>query len=208
VGITDFAARPVLSPIAAYGLQLLLEEPDLEAESGRGLMIVASLSDRWGVEPARSGKAVWFSLALSRLKSVSGPSTQDMRRRSLPTLTGPRAGPQARPPPAHSHAGTTPRGWSGSTATLRTAGRGRLGRVAPRIFRRFRRLHPAGSDSAQLNRPATAACVSASTMEGAPVCTLMRQGSYPRGCAIATAIPHRGRWRRRAWLRPRGRGRP
>ena len=30
--------------------------------SGRGLMIVEALADRWGVEPTVSGKAVWFEL--------------------------------------------------------------------------------------------------------------------------------------------------
>jgi anti-sigma regulatory factor (Ser/Thr protein kinase) len=65
VAVTDFGRRPVLSPIAAYGLRLLLEEPDLDAESGRGLMIVASLADRWGIDPEPEGNTVWFALSLS-----------------------------------------------------------------------------------------------------------------------------------------------
>jgi anti-sigma regulatory factor (Ser/Thr protein kinase) len=64
VAVTDFDARPMLSQIEALGLRSLLVEPDLEAESGRGLMMVASLSDRWGIEPAPRGKTVWFSLSL------------------------------------------------------------------------------------------------------------------------------------------------
>ena len=28
--------------------------------SGRGLLIVATLADRWGVQPAVGGKSVWF----------------------------------------------------------------------------------------------------------------------------------------------------
>lgn len=32
---------------------------------GRGLMIVASLADRWGVERRAVGKTVWFALSLS-----------------------------------------------------------------------------------------------------------------------------------------------
>lgn len=34
-----------------------------EAEGGRGLAIVASLADTWGVEENGSGKSVWFTLA-------------------------------------------------------------------------------------------------------------------------------------------------
>jgi anti-sigma regulatory factor (Ser/Thr protein kinase) len=69
VSVTDFGSKPVLSPIAAYGLRLLLEEPDLDAESGRGLMIVASLADRWGIDPAPDGNTVWFALSLSPAES-------------------------------------------------------------------------------------------------------------------------------------------
>lgn len=34
------------------------------SERGRGLAMVDALSTRWGVEPRRNGKAVWFSLDL------------------------------------------------------------------------------------------------------------------------------------------------
>jgi serine phosphatase RsbU (regulator of sigma subunit)/anti-sigma regulatory factor (Ser/Thr protein kinase) len=34
-----------------------------ESPSGRGLLIVDNVSDRWGVEPSRSGKQVWFELS-------------------------------------------------------------------------------------------------------------------------------------------------
>ncbi|MGX2994753.1 ATP-binding protein [Streptomyces sp. JNUCC 64] len=37
---------------------------DTEAEGGRGLRLVASTSRRWGTRPGRSGKTVWFELAL------------------------------------------------------------------------------------------------------------------------------------------------
>lgn len=35
-----------------------------DAESGRGLRIVAAVADRWGVEATGEGKAVWFELDL------------------------------------------------------------------------------------------------------------------------------------------------
>lgn len=38
-------------------------EVDLEATSGRGLALVATLARRWGVAPAPVGKAVWFELS-------------------------------------------------------------------------------------------------------------------------------------------------
>jgi anti-sigma regulatory factor (Ser/Thr protein kinase) len=65
VRVTDFNAAPVLSPVSALGLQSLMENPDLDAESGRGLMLIASLAERWGVTPQDAGKTVWFSWTLS-----------------------------------------------------------------------------------------------------------------------------------------------
>src|SRR3954449_2736902 len=38
------------------------DKPTLDAESGRGLMIVSALADRWGVEQGFDGKAIWFEL--------------------------------------------------------------------------------------------------------------------------------------------------
>jgi anti-sigma regulatory factor (Ser/Thr protein kinase) len=37
--------------------------PPSEAEGGRGLGIVASLADTWGVDDTGHGKSVWFTLA-------------------------------------------------------------------------------------------------------------------------------------------------
>jgi anti-sigma regulatory factor (Ser/Thr protein kinase) len=36
--------------------------PGPEQPTGRGLAIVAAMSDRWGVIPARQGKTVWFAI--------------------------------------------------------------------------------------------------------------------------------------------------
>jgi anti-sigma regulatory factor (Ser/Thr protein kinase) len=65
VRVTDFNTAPVLSPVSALGLQSLMEDPDLDAESGRGLMLIASLAERWGVTPQDGGKTVWFAWTLS-----------------------------------------------------------------------------------------------------------------------------------------------
>ena len=35
-----------------------------DATSGRGLFLVDTLADRWGVEPHQPGKSVWFELPL------------------------------------------------------------------------------------------------------------------------------------------------
>jgi anti-sigma regulatory factor (Ser/Thr protein kinase) len=37
-------------------------DPEQHSTSGRGLMLVRSLSDAWGVRPQGPGKAVWFEL--------------------------------------------------------------------------------------------------------------------------------------------------
>ena len=40
----------------------MLKQADPDEESGRGLMLVSALADRWGVEPlADGGKAVYFA---------------------------------------------------------------------------------------------------------------------------------------------------
>jgi len=36
--------------------------PDPEAEGGRGVWLVATLSSTWGVEPLPDGKRVWFDI--------------------------------------------------------------------------------------------------------------------------------------------------
>lgn len=62
VAVTDFDTRA--SSIAAMRLRRLPDEPDLDAESGRGLLIVARMADGWHVDPTPAGKTVWFALSL------------------------------------------------------------------------------------------------------------------------------------------------
>lgn len=40
------------------------DSPDLNAESGRGLLIVSKTARRWGIEAGDGGKAIWFELAV------------------------------------------------------------------------------------------------------------------------------------------------
>jgi anti-sigma regulatory factor (Ser/Thr protein kinase) len=40
--------------------------PTPEDEHGRGLLLVAMLSDRWGTRPLRTGKSVWCRLSFAR----------------------------------------------------------------------------------------------------------------------------------------------
>lgn len=46
---------------------LSLDEPPADAESGRGLMLIAAMADTWGTTPGVNapGKTVWAELALS-----------------------------------------------------------------------------------------------------------------------------------------------
>ena len=60
--------------------------PDLEAESGRGLFLVAALSDRWAwvttQEPA--GKVVWYELDIARPEyppDIGGPAPPRLPQR-------------------------------------------------------------------------------------------------------------------------------
>ncbi|MCU1590728.1 MAG: protein serine/threonine phosphatase with GAF(s) sensor(s) [Frankiales bacterium] len=41
-----------------------LAAPNPDAESGRGMLLVSELADRWGAEPLPTGKRVWFELSL------------------------------------------------------------------------------------------------------------------------------------------------
>jgi serine/threonine-protein kinase RsbW len=41
----------------------VVRRPEPDAESGRGLFLVEALARRWGAEPERGGKVVWFELA-------------------------------------------------------------------------------------------------------------------------------------------------
>jgi anti-sigma regulatory factor (Ser/Thr protein kinase) len=65
IEVSDHDTTAVLPPVAAAGLESLLEEPDLDAENGRGLMLIATLADRWGIVPSPEGKTVWFALDLT-----------------------------------------------------------------------------------------------------------------------------------------------
>ncbi|MEU3710744.1 ATP-binding protein [Streptomyces catenulae] len=44
--------------------QPTLREPDTDAESGRGLVLVMALAERWGTENRRWGKIVWAELTM------------------------------------------------------------------------------------------------------------------------------------------------
>ena len=38
----------------------------IDATSGRGLLLVQAIADRWGVEGTRDGKVIWFELPIVR----------------------------------------------------------------------------------------------------------------------------------------------
>ncbi|WP_165396424.1 ATP-binding protein [Streptomyces sp. F001] len=41
------------------GLPVRYTEPDWDAESGRGIFLIAPVADVWGVTPRNGGKQVW-----------------------------------------------------------------------------------------------------------------------------------------------------
>lgn len=72
VGICLFVtARAVLIEVSDHDAARLptLKSPGLDGTSGRGLMIVEELSDRWGVQVDDHGKTVWCEVAVSRADS-------------------------------------------------------------------------------------------------------------------------------------------
>jgi signal transduction histidine kinase len=56
--------------------------PGETATSGRGLLLVDALAERWGVQPLGSGKSVWCEFPLpSRLSRADGGSAEPGRTR-------------------------------------------------------------------------------------------------------------------------------
>jgi anti-sigma regulatory factor (Ser/Thr protein kinase) len=47
-----------------------VRRPVEEAEHGRGLHLVDTLSDRWGVEQGETGKSVWFELRTLKVEGT------------------------------------------------------------------------------------------------------------------------------------------
>ena len=64
---------------SSRSLPLLIDAP-VDAEAGRGLMLVATLSATWGVYRTPAGKAVYFTLAFQpELTKSSVPSPRGVR---------------------------------------------------------------------------------------------------------------------------------
>ncbi|ABD10276.1 ATP-binding protein [Frankia casuarinae] len=58
-------------------------EPALDAEGGRGLLLVSTLSTRWAFyRPATGGKVVWCSFALTMVTATASPAPELPRRRA------------------------------------------------------------------------------------------------------------------------------
>jgi anti-sigma regulatory factor (Ser/Thr protein kinase) len=54
----------------------VVEEVPADAETGRGLLLVATLSAEWGFYRTPTGKAVYFTLACQAMPSPRGPQTR------------------------------------------------------------------------------------------------------------------------------------
>lgn len=74
VDVWDLAVIAVELQVNGRGLRVAVEDSsreqpvpqtvDADAEGGRGLFLVATLSTRWGVLPLQGGKVTWAELAL------------------------------------------------------------------------------------------------------------------------------------------------
>lgn len=64
---------------------------DLTAESGRGLQIVAAISDDWGIASVVDGKSIWFKLALPDQHSSDADVFSLDKRRGRASDTNPDA---------------------------------------------------------------------------------------------------------------------
>ena len=64
-------------PVLGTGL---IDETPAEAETGRGLLLVTSLSAEWGFYRTPAGKAVYFTLELQREVPEAGVTAPDGRR--------------------------------------------------------------------------------------------------------------------------------
>ena len=60
----DFADEELTVVVSdGYLTEIYPQDAGVNAEQGRGLAIVASLADTWGVEYQRDDKAVWFTVS-------------------------------------------------------------------------------------------------------------------------------------------------
>jgi anti-sigma regulatory factor (Ser/Thr protein kinase) len=70
-GLGDVTLAVSMNDDDAVHVEVGDDQPDLadatmqapDAESGRGLLLVSRLADRWGVRPERGGKVVWADVA-------------------------------------------------------------------------------------------------------------------------------------------------
>lgn len=63
VGVDHDTLRVAVSDASPY-LPTAAALPDWDSESGRGLFLIETLSDRWGSDALPKGKQVWFELCV------------------------------------------------------------------------------------------------------------------------------------------------
>jgi anti-sigma regulatory factor (Ser/Thr protein kinase) len=73
---TASALRVDVRDVGRGQVQPKAQPAPTEAEGGRGLSIVASLAQSWGVEESSGGKSVWFTLAAPREAPDDDPVTR------------------------------------------------------------------------------------------------------------------------------------
>lgn len=64
VGLLGFETSVVIAVWDCDPHPPVMKNEDLDAESGRGIYLIAEMAHRWGSHPSRSGKTVWAELIL------------------------------------------------------------------------------------------------------------------------------------------------
>jgi anti-sigma regulatory factor (Ser/Thr protein kinase) len=65
-----------------------LQTPDAEAPGGRGLLVIESLAQAWGVASRGAGKAVWFTVPVDRPDPRGGSTTAGLPSSRVPDRPG------------------------------------------------------------------------------------------------------------------------
>ncbi|WP_171053236.1 ATP-binding protein [Streptomyces marianii] len=70
---TGGGLRVEITDTADSGIRVQPGTPPLDAESGRGLFLVAALASAWGTDPQEHGKRIWFEIRATTSRECCRP---------------------------------------------------------------------------------------------------------------------------------------